>query len=112
MWQPDVARAMVPMACIPVINCLVLNRPGVGEILPPLDRADDEDRDEIPKERSGTKPPGEGGAVTGRRSALATSAAAEVWLTTVRLRTAGVRGGAHGAFIVCNGECSLLNWRC
>ena len=86
LWQPDVARAMVPMACILVINCLVLNLPGVVEILSPLDRADDEDRDEIPKERSGTKPPGEGGAVTWEAFwALATSAAAEVWLTTVRL---------------------------
>ena len=112
LWQPDVARAMVPMACILVINCLVLNLPGVVEILSPLDRADDEDRDEIPKERSGTKPPGEGGAVTWEAFwALATSAAAEVWLTTVRL----VDGcGAYavvltGAFIVCTGECSLLN---
>ena len=112
LWQPDVARAMVPMACILVINCLVLNLPGVVEILSPLDRADDEDGDEIPKERSGTKPPGEGGAVTWEAFwALATSAAAEVWLATVRL----VDGcGAYavvltGAFIVCTGECSLLN---
>jgi hypothetical protein len=38
LWQPDVVRAMVPMACILVINCLVLNLPKVVEILLPLDR--------------------------------------------------------------------------
>ena len=32
LWQPDLIRAMLPMACILVINCIVLNLPKVVEV--------------------------------------------------------------------------------
>ena len=96
-------------ACILVINCPVLNSRR-RQILSPLDRADDEDGDEIPdKERSSAKPPGEGGAVTGGVLGAATSGGGGL-LATVRL----VDGcGAYAVVltepIVGTGECSLLN---
>ena len=42
LWQPDLIRAMIPMACILVINCVVLNLPEVVEALQPLEDEDAE----------------------------------------------------------------------
>ena len=36
LWQPDLIRAMLPMACILVINCIVLQLPRVVDALQPL----------------------------------------------------------------------------
>ena len=111
LWQPDVVRAMVPMACILVINCLVLNLPKVVEILLPLDREETgtDGRDDVDARRGERRPTT--GVTWEAFWALATASAAEAWLFTVRL----VDGcGAYavvltGAFIVAAGECSLLN---
>ena len=110
LWQPDVVRAMVPMACILVINCLVLNLPKVVEILLPLDREETgTDADDVDARRGERRPTT--GVTWEAFWALATASAAEAWLFTVRL----VDGcGAYavvltGAFIVAAGECSLLN---
>ena len=115
LWQPDLIRAMIPMACILVINCIVLNLPKVVEVLQPLEDAEAE---EEARTAAGT---GTAGTATARAEtegvtaeavwALVSAAAAEVWLTAVALADGG---GAYGVLllglcIVEVTDCCLLN---
>ena len=111
LWQPDVVRAMVPMACILVINCLVLNLPKVVEILLPLDREETgTDADDVDARRGERRPTT--GVTWEAFWALATASAAEAWLFTVRLVDGmrRLRRGSHRRVSSSPaGECSLLN---
>jgi len=130
LWQPDLIRAMLPMACILIINCIVLNLPTVVEVLQPLE---DEGLTAVPAASEGTGPAEgarEGGGRAGRLGsgyssgdgevevvtwaafwALLSAAAAEAWLSAVALADGA---GAYavlltGLSIVEVTHCCLLN---
>ena len=113
LWQPDLIRAMIPMACILVINCVVLNLPEVVEALQPLEDEDAEAEAGIAARTAGTATArAETEGVTAEAVwALVSAAAAEVWLTAVALADGG---GAYGVLllglcIVEVTDCCLLN---
>ena len=114
LWQPDLIKAMLPMASILVINCIVLNLPEVVEVLGPLD--DEGERGDVGGNMGGVgESPGHAIAdapVTWDAFwALLSAAAAEAWLSTVALVDGA---GAYavlitGLIIVEITHCCMLN---
>ena len=121
VWCPDRARVLVPLACVLVINCVVVNLPDVVHALRPrggggFDEEEDGGARRRAEEGGGARGVEDGldaeNAVTGASlRALSVAFASEAWLALVALAD---RGGGYfvlfvGLFIVETTGVCLLN---